>query len=290
VLLPLIRWAAWAAFVLLIVLLLGSIALLLLPGLLPPGLVPRSWTEMLEGPGWGGPVPALLGVTLAAGVVLAGLRLLDRRIGSARRARYHAQARERKETGRQRATPVAPPPARRTSGIEAILLIDLIQSTELLATHGDVFFRDLLRRVGAAFVPIAREHETRYVDGHGDGLLFCFDRPDQALEAARAMYARLPAIQRDMPLGVEVAFRASLHVGETVTDKRGNRTGLAVVKTVRLGSVMANLHGRGAGRNTLVVSAEALPALVAAGAAVTPLGDVDLRDVPGRHPVYQVEI
>ncbi|MGH2651486.1 MAG: hypothetical protein ACRDHK_09790, partial [Actinomycetota bacterium] len=63
-----------------------------------------------------------------------------------------------------------------------------------------------------------------------------------------------------------------------------------VLKTVRLGSAMESLHGRGAGRNSLVVSAEALPPLVAAGAVGIALGEVTLRGFPGTHAVYQVEV
>jgi hypothetical protein len=104
------------------------------------------------------------------------------------------------------------------------------------------------------------------------------------------MYARLPGVNQAMPPGVDVAFRASVHVGPTFADTRGNRTGLAVLKTVRLGGAMEMLHGRGAGRNSLVISEEALAALGAAGVSATLLGNVALRGFPGTHPVYRVEV
>ncbi len=104
------------------------------------------------------------------------------------------------------------------------------------------------------------------------------------------MYGRLPAINAAMPPGVEIAFRASLHVGPTFTDTRGNRTGLAVLKTVRLGGVMEMLQGRGAGRNSLVASEEARLALEAAGIEAKQLGTVTLRGFPGSHPVYQIDV
>ncbi len=257
------------------------IALRLLPGRVTSGL-----------PTGTGVLLFLLGVLVGGIGILSALRLLDARAGLAglaRRARYIAQARERQEASREPAR-AAETDASPTRGVEAILLVDLIQSTELIAKHGDVLFRDLLRRIEAAFIPVARECGTLHVDGHGDGLLFCFERSEQALAALRGMYARVSAINRVMPPGVEVAFRGSLHVGETIIDRRRNRTGLAVLKTVRLGSAMESLHGRGAGRNSLVVSAEALPPLVAAGAAAIALGEVTLRGFPGTHAVYQVEV
>jgi hypothetical protein len=104
------------------------------------------------------------------------------------------------------------------------------------------------------------------------------------------MYARLPALHAAMPSGVEIAFRASLHLGPTFPDTRGNRAGLTVLKTVRLGSVMETLHGRGAGRNSLVISEEARVALGPAAEPVKLLGNLPLRGFPGTHPVYQLEV
>jgi class 3 adenylate cyclase len=79
-------------------------------------------------------------------------------------------------------------------------------------------------------------------------------------------------------------------VGPTFADTRGNRTGLAVLKTVRLGSVMETLQGRGAGRNSLVISEEARDALQAAGISARLLGHVPLRGFPGTHPVYETDM
>jgi class 3 adenylate cyclase len=230
----------------------------------------------------------LLGVLVGGIGILSAMRLFEARAGLARRARYLAQAKER--VGARREPEVTRVDRATKREVEAILLVDLVQSTELIGKHGDVFFRDLLRRIETAFIPVAREAGSRFVDGHGDGLLFCFGEPARALAALREMYARIPAINRVMPAGVEAAFRASLHVGEIIVDKHGNRTGLAVLKTVRLASAMESLRGRGAGRNSLVASEEAVQALGAAGATVTALGEVALRGFPGTHTVYQVDV
>lgn len=237
----------------------------------------------------------LLTGTLVGGLaVLSTLRLWEERIGRARAARYRAWARGRQEAQREQAEAMAEAMARAAAEkapvADAILVVDLVQSTELIAERGDVFFRDLLRRIETAFIPVARRCGTRSVDGHGDGFLFCFESVDQALEALRGMYARLPTLNGDMPPGVEIAFRASVHVGPTFADTRGNRTGLAVLKAVRLGSVMETLYGRGGGRNSLIVSDEARAALGPASASARLLGQVELRGFPGRHAVYQLEV
>jgi class 3 adenylate cyclase len=258
-------------------------------------------SALLRGLGVGGLLAAtgrgvllfVLGVLVGGIGILAASRLVESRLGVARRERYLAGSRQRLKARGTVEPGGAPPPARDEAGtrrVEAILLVDLIQSTELITQHGDVFFRDLLRRVEASFIPVARQHGASHVDGQGDGLLFCFGEPAAALAAFRGIHELVPAINRGLPGGVTVAFRGSLHVGETIADARGNRTGLAVLKAVRLGSAMESLRGRGSGRNSLVVSQEAVEPLVAAGARVAALGEVTLRGFPGTHAVHQVEM
>jgi len=282
VLCAVLRWLAAIGVILMSLLALGWVAAHLAPGWMPAqrlkGIqILDRVTDLI----------LILGALVGGMGVLTGVRRWERQ---AREARYKARARVRHEVDRERAETQARTEAERPSGAEAILVLDLIQSTELIREQGDEFFRDLLRRLETAFIPIARQHRTRGVDGHGDGFLFCFDRADQALEALREMYGRLPALNEALPPGADVAFRATLHVGPTFTDTRGNRSGLTVLKTVRLGSVMETLQGRGAGRNSLVISEEARDALQAAGISATLLGHVALRGFPGTHPVYQTDI
>ncbi len=286
VLLLLVRWLVVTGVILVSLLGLGWVGFRLVPTWVPGG----SWPALRTGVGLVTELIVLLGALVAGAATLTGLRRWERRLGRARAERYRAWARERQEADRERAEASARAEAERAGAAEAIVVLDLVQSTELIREHGDAFFRDLLRRIETAFIPVARQHGTRCVDGHGDGFLFCFDGAPQAVAAVREMYARLPGVNQAMPPGVEVAFRASLHVGPTFADTRGNRTGLAVLKTVRLGGAMEMLHGRGAGRNSLVISEEALAALGAAGAPATLLGNVALRGFPGTHPVYWVEV
>jgi class 3 adenylate cyclase len=227
------------------------------------------------------------GAVLAGMVMLAGVRRLEAR---ARARRYRTWLRDREDAQREQALVTSRAEPERVDAPEAVLVLDLVQSTELIREQGDAFFRDLLRRIETAFIPVARRHGSRAVDGHGDGFLFCFERAAQALEAVREMYARLPALNAAMPSGVEIAFRASLHLGPTFPDTRGNRAGLTVLKTVRLGSVMETLHCRGAFRNSLVISEEARVALGPAAEPVKLLGNLPLRGFPGTHPVYQLEV
>ena len=280
-----LRWLAVAVGIALSLLALGWLA-----GRLAPDWVPgRAAAAFQTGVDLLTELLVLLTALAAMAVVLTGLRRWERR---ARASRYRAWARGRQEAahGRAEAEAVARADAAPAGAVEAILVVDLIQSTELIREQGDAFFRDLLRRLETAFIPIARRYHTRGVDGHGDGFLFCFERAPDALAALREMYRQLPAISKRSPGGVDIAFRASLHVGPTFTDTRGNRSGLAVLKTVRLNGVMETLQGRGAGRNSLVVSEEARAVLEPAGVATKMLGQVSLRGFPGTHPAYEIDI
>jgi class 3 adenylate cyclase len=292
---PVIRWLTVLATVLVSLAGLAWAALWLAPWLLGSGWAAPRLAPWLPDPGSGSPTGpgavrelVILGGAVLVGMVLViGVRRLETR---ARARRYRAWLRERDEAQREQAQATARAEAERPDAPETVLVVDLIQSTELIRERGDAFFRDLLRRIETAFIPVARSHGSRAVDGHGDGFLFCFERAEQALEAVRAMYARLPAINGAMPSGVEIAFRASLHLGPTFADTRGNRTGLAVLKTVRLSSVMESLRGRGAGRNSLVISEEALAALGPAAGPAKLLGNLPLRGFPGTHAVYQLDV
>lgn len=282
ILLALLRWLCVIGTTVLSLLGLGWVGLRL-----APWWPPAQRLAALQAGGSLADLVVILGALLVAAIVLTGVRRWERHV---RETRYKARARVRQEADREKAEARARADAERPAAPEAILVLDLIQSTELIREQGDAFFRDLLRRIETAFIPIARRHHTRGVDGHGDGFLFCFERAEQALEAVRGMYARLPAVNQALPVGAEVAFRASLHVGPTFADTRGNRTGLAVLKAVRQGSVMEMLHGRGAGRNSLVISDEARAALGPAGQSARLLGNVALRGFPGTHAVYQLDV
>ncbi len=248
--------------------------------------LPPAWrTPPARATAWlllvGGSLGGLLGLALLARV--------ERRGAETRRARFLTRG-QGEPGGRGTGTPARAETPRTRAPVEAILIVDLVQSTELLVSHGDQVFRELLRRVQALFIPIARRWGSRAVDGHGDGLLFCFDRAEPAYEAVRAMFARIPQLAAGLPPGAEPAFRASLHVGATFVDAHGQRSGVAVLRAIRLGGVMETLYGRGGGRNTLVVSAEALPALQAMGVSARLLGEFELRGFPGTYPVYQVDL
>lgn len=285
-LVPVLRGTLTAVILGLSLVALWAAGVRLVPGWLPG----EAWPAARH---TGGATVALLAlfVALLGGLaLLSGLRSWEARIEQARAEHYRARAREWQEARREQAEAVATEETEAAPAPDAILLVDLVQSTELIVEQGDLFFRDLLRRIEAAFLPVARQWRIRAINGHGDGLLFCFAQAEDALAALREMYGQISAINQELREGAEIAFRASLHVGSSFADSRGNRVGLAVLKAARLSSVMESLHGRGGGPNSLVLSEEARVALGPAGASARLLGQLSLRGFPGTHAVYQIDV
>src|SRR5262249_16733005 len=123
ILLALLRWLAVTGVVVVSLLGLGWVAFQLAPA----GAAPRPDTHL----GLLVQAATILLALLMGVVTLSLLRRLDARVGRARAARYRARARERQED-RERAEATARPDAERPGAAEAILVLDIVQSTELI--------------------------------------------------------------------------------------------------------------------------------------------------------------
>lgn len=112
--------------------------------------------------------------------------------------------------------------------LATILFIDIVGSTERVATVGDAVWRNLLER----YYALVRRELVAYagveVDTAGDGLLARFDGPARAIRCARA-------IQRAATeLGLEL--RAGVHTGEVELAGTAIR-GIAVHTAARIASL-----------------------------------------------------
>ena len=112
--------------------------------------------------------------------------------------------------------------------LATILFVDIVGSTERVASVGDAVWRNLLER----YYTLARRQLVAYagveVDTAGDGLLARFDGPARAIRCARA-------IQREATdLGLEL--RAGVHTGEVELVGAAIR-GIAVHTAARIASL-----------------------------------------------------
>ena len=155
--------------------------------------------------------------------------------------------------------------------LATILFTDIVGSTDKAHELGDRQWRDLLDRYYAAVRAALARFGGREIDTSGDGFFTSFDRPQRAIESARAMRDAVRA------LGLEV--RTGVHSGEceVMGEKLG---GLAVHIGAR---VMAE-----AGPGEILVSGTVKDMLAGSKFSFQDRGTHALKGVPGEWRLYAV--
>ena len=135
---------------------------------------------------------------------------------------YHVVRRWRRQRGRP------------SSVSEAVLVVDLVDSTRLATHYGDglaMRARNLLRdRVLA----IAASRGLTFAESTGDGCLMTFPSVGAAVGTAIALLSELRDRPPDVSPGPPLAVRAGVSYGEILLDARGARHGAAINKAFRL--------------------------------------------------------
>jgi class 3 adenylate cyclase len=149
----------------------------------------------------------------------------------------------------------------------AVLFIDIVDSTRLVAAFGDRHWRDLLVDFHAIVRSVINDFEGREVDAVGDGFLVAFDDVTCAVYCAAAIRAGI------RPLGLEI--RAGIHAGECETHD-GKPVGLVVHVGARLRVLAAP--------GEILVSATVRELALDSDLEFTDRGERDLRglDTPWR--------
>jgi class 3 adenylate cyclase len=155
----------------------------------------------------------------------------------------------------------------------AVLFTDIVDSTKRAAELGDKAWRALLDRHDE----IQREQiglfKGRIVDSAGDGTFATFDRPDRALECARALLEALSKL--GMPI------RAGIHFGDVELRDDGRVGGM----TVHIGArVLAQ-----AKPGEVLVSHTVQGILLGSRHHFSARGTHALKGVPGEWPLYALE-
>ncbi|MDX2174955.1 MAG: protein kinase [Candidatus Sumerlaeia bacterium] len=99
------------------------------------------------------------------------------------------------------------------TAIRTILMVDLVDSTRLVAALGDARGAELFARVDRLSRDAVARHAGREID-RTDGFLLLFERPIDAAACALEIHAALRALSRAE--GVELRARAAAHLGEVV--------------------------------------------------------------------------
>lgn len=152
-----------------------------------------------------------------------------------------------------------------------VLFTDVVGSTERLSATPDVRWTALLDEVDSTVSRQVRRHNGRVCKSMGDGHLALFERPSDAVAAARAVGRALRVI------GVEI--RAGAHIGEV--ELRGDDVaGVAV-------HVGARVSGKAAA-GEILVSRTIADLLAGSSYSCEPAGEFELKGLAGTWPLFRV--
>jgi len=180
---------------------------------------------------------------------------------------------------------------------EAVLVVDLVDSTRLASHHGDglaMRARNVLERRALA---AAKSHGVTFVETTGDGCMMTFPSVIAAARAAskllRGLHERPPDIRPGPPLDI----RAAITYGEILLDSRAVRHGAAINKAFRLMSVSSEAFVTVEGeerldeipdRNRGFLDEDAANELGSAVVAFRQVGVCRLKGFSGFHRVYEL--
>ena len=165
----------------------------------------------------------------------------------------------------------------RARALGVVLFTDIVDSTALIAEHGDRRWRDLLEAHNA----LVRRELLRYggseVDTAGDGFVATFAGPSDAIECGRA------AIEAVRWIGLDL--RAGIHAGEfeLVSERSGPKpSGIAMSIAARVKEL--------AGPGEVLVSDTVRQLLVGSEVDFRSRGTHALRGVPGKWALYAASV
>lgn len=182
--------------------------------------------------------------------------------------------------------------------VEAILVLDLANSTDIGAKYGDDFALRLTNRLVEETKPISTKHRARFTKSTGDGYLMAFNEISHAVNFAAEMLDILKKSNAAHPPQERIDVRIAINVGETRIDDKGDRLGTAVNMTFRVEGVKPKdlIPDEGSMKpeempllNRILVTEPVKQDVEKNGVAKTRfVGFFELKGIPGRHRIYQV--
>jgi HEAT repeat protein/class 3 adenylate cyclase len=199
-------------------------------------------------------------------------------------------------------TTVVIPPAQAKPGdilTEAILVIDVVKSTDYAATYGDHAAMGQINALAQIVGPVAQKRNVQFSKSTGDGMMLTFRRLKDAVVTAFATLDRVRKRNHNAEPHNRLVLRFSVNIGETRVDPHGDRIGLAVNTTFRIEGLKGSRPkipqegvdpNRIAGENVVLATETVANELSsAAQIAMTPLGYYELKGLTGLHRVFLLE-
>lgn len=184
-----------------------------------------------------------------------------------------------------------------TSVTEAILVLDLCNSTDIANRYGDNFALNLMQTLTGLVTPIARQEECRFAKGTGDGFLMSFPKAANAVRFARQTLQAVADYNATAEEMARINLRFAVNLGEAKVDETGDRLGVAVSMTFRVEGVKPDglipIEGGMSKEamplvNRILVTENIAKELPANGPNIALVGLFELKGITGLHRIYAV--
>ena len=181
--------------------------------------------------------------------------------------------------------------------IEAVLAVDLVNSTWLATHHGEELAmraRNLLERRALA---AANPQGVTFVENTGDGSMMTFPTVSAAAQAASKLLRGLRDRPPKMTPGPPLEVRAAIAYGQILLDAHGGRHGTTINEAFRLMSVQHQAFVIVEGedrteipdRNRVFLDEDAANELRSTSVEFFQVGVCQLKGFSGFHRVYQLQ-
>lgn len=122
---------------------------------------------------------------------------------------------------------------------EAIVVVDLCNSTGIANKYGDEFALNLTNVLTDAVNPIARRQRVQFMKSTGDGFLITFPKIKNAVQFALDLKSKIGKYNKTSEESKVIDLRFAINFGETRLDSKGDRLGVATNMTFRVEGVKA---------------------------------------------------
>jgi len=179
---------------------------------------------------------------------------------------------------------------------EAVLVVDLVQSTHLATHYGDGVAMKARIVLKDRTLAVAKDQGLVFSENTGDGYFMTFDSVPKAIRTAFALLADLKERPPDLGPAPPLAVRVGISYGEILLDARGGRHGAVINKAFRLEGLsrdaFVQLEGNGdsatvAEHNRVFLGEDAAEEARSGGFSLIPVGICTLKGFSGLHRVYQ---
>jgi class 3 adenylate cyclase len=120
---------------------------------------------------------------------------------------------------------------------EAVLALDLVNSTELANHFGDRLAMRARNFLEAASAAAGRSQGLTFIESTGDGSMMTFPSVFAATQAALSVVQRLRTLPAELASGPPLQVRAAVAYGVILLDAHGQRHGATINKAFRMMSV-----------------------------------------------------